>query len=98
MLVAQTTRPVQKSWLRDELWSFPFFLPLPNPNRPCLSERSPKAHDEANSVEPPEWSERLTSGQLGWPGAATIGLVPALALSHAQKKHVITGKLLNSTI
>ena len=60
---------------------FPFFLPPRNPNRPCQSERSPKARHKADSFEPAEWSERLTPGQSGWLGAAAIGSIPALALS-----------------
>ena len=60
---------------------FPFFLPPPNPNRPCQSERSSKARHEADSFEPAEWSERLTPGQSGWLGAAAVGSIPAPALS-----------------
>ena len=60
---------------------FPFFLPPPTPNRPCQSERSPKARHEADSLEPAEWSERLTPRQSGWLGAAAEGSIPALALS-----------------
>ena len=51
------------------------------PNRPCQSERSPKARHEAFSFQPTEWSERLTHGQSGWLGAAALGSIPALALS-----------------
>ena len=60
---------------------FPLFLPPPNPNRPCQSERSFKARCEADSFEPAEWSERLTPGQSGCLGAAAVGSIPALALS-----------------
>ena len=35
--------------------------------------------------EPAEWSERVTPGQSGWLGAAAVGSIPALALSHSQK-------------
>ena len=36
--------------------------------------------------EKAEWSEQLTPGQSGWLGAAAVGSIPALALSHSQKK------------
>ena len=68
-------------WLPLPLVSFPSFSLLPTPNRPCQSERSSKAHHEADSFEPAEWSERLTPGQSGWLGAAAVGSIPALALS-----------------
>ena len=73
-------------WLPLPLVSFPsfsllFFFPPPNPNRPCQSERSPKARHEADSFEPAEFSERLTPGQSGWLGAAAAGSIPALAFS-----------------
>ena len=60
------------SWLPLSLASFPSFSLFPTPNRPCQSERSPEARHEADSFEPAEWSERLTPGQLGWLGAATV--------------------------
>ena len=60
---------------------FPFFLPPPNPQSTCQSERTSKAHHEADSFEPAEWSERLTPRQSGWLGAAAVGSIPALALS-----------------
>ena len=71
------------SWLPLLLVSFPFFSLFPTPNRPCQSERSSKARQEADSFEPAEWSERLTPrpGQSGWQGAAAVGSIPALALS-----------------
>ena len=53
------------SWLPLPLVSFPSFSLLPTPNRPCHSERSPKARHEADSFEPAEWSGRLTPGQSG---------------------------------
>ena len=37
-----------------------------------------KARHEAVSFEAAEWSERLTSGQVGWQGAAAVGSIPAL--------------------
>ena len=64
-----------------ELVSFPSFSLLPTPNRPCQSESSLKARNEADSFEQAEWSGRLTPGQSGWLGAATVDLIPALALS-----------------
>ena len=48
------------------------------------SEHSPEARHEADSFEPAEWSEQLTPGQSGWLGAAAVGSIPALALSHSQ--------------
>ena len=75
------------SWLPLPLVSFPSFSLLPSHNRPCQSERSPKARHEADSFEPAEWSEQLTPGQSGWLaiGTAAVGSILALALSHAQK-------------
>ena len=37
-----------------------------------------KARHEAVSFEAAEWSERLTSGRVGWLGAAAVGSIPAL--------------------
>ena len=73
------------SWLPLPLVSFPPFSLVSTPNRPCQSERSPNARHEADSFEPAEWSERLTPGQSGWLGAAAVGSIPTLALSHSQK-------------
>ena len=64
---------------------FSFCLPLPNPNRPSQSERSPKALHEADSFEPAELSERLTPGQSGWIGAPAVGSIP-VSLFHILKK------------
>ena len=69
------------SWLPLPLVSFPSFSLLLTPNRLCQSERRSKARHEADSFEPAEWYERLTPGQSGWPGAAAVGSIPALALS-----------------
>ena len=69
------------SWLPFTFVSFNSFALFPTPNRPCQSERSPKARHEADSFEPAEWSERLTPGQSGWLGAAAVGSIPALTLS-----------------
>ena len=70
------------SWLPLPLVSFPSFSLLPTPNRPGQSERSLEARHEADSFfDPAEWSERLTLGQSGWLGAATVGSIPALAIS-----------------
>ena len=33
------------------------------------------------TIQPAEWSERLTPGQSGWRGAAAVGSIPAHALS-----------------
>ena len=63
------------------LVSFPSLSLLATPNQPCQSERNPKARHEADSFEPTEWSERLTPGQSGWLGAATVGSIPVLAFS-----------------
>ena len=52
------------SWLPLPLVSFPFVCPLPTPNRPCQSKRSPKARHEADSFEPAEWSEWLRAVRL----------------------------------
>ena len=53
------------------------FLPsfsLFPPRRPCVSpNRGLKARHEADSFEPAEWSERLTSRRSGWLGAAAAG-------------------------
>ena len=67
------------------LVSFPSFSLLPTPNRPYQSERSSEARHKADSFELAEWSGRLTPGQLGWLGAAAVGSIPALALSHSPK-------------
>ena len=69
---------------RSRSVSFPFSL-FPTPNRLCQSECGPKARHEADSFEPAEWSSRLTPGQSGWLGAAAVGSIPDLALSHPQK-------------
>ena len=81
MAAERTARRAGSSWLPLPLVSFPSFSLLPTPNRPRQSECSYKARHEANSFEPAEWSERLTPGQSGLPGAAAVGSVPALALS-----------------
>ena len=86
------------SWLPLLLVSFPSFSLLPTPNRPCQSERSSKARHEADSLEPAEWSERLTPGQSGWLGAAAIGSIPALALSQALSSTSVFSSLPSTSV
>ena len=64
MLVAQTTRAASKETASP--------IDRVSPNR-CL-----KARHEAVSFEAAEWSERLTSGRVGWLGAAAVASIPAL--------------------
>ena len=53
------------SWLLSLSRFFPFFLPLPTPIDRVSPNRGLKARHEADSLEPAEWSERLTSWQGG---------------------------------
>ena len=60
------------------LASFPSFSLFPTPIDRVSSSRCLKARHEADSFEPAEWSERLTSRRAGWLGAAAVGSIPAL--------------------
>ena len=42
------------------------------------SDKSGFEEEEAESFEPAEWSERLTSRRVGWLGAAAVGSIPPL--------------------
>ena len=60
------------------LASFPSFSLWPTPIDRVSPNRWFKARHEADSFEPAEWSERLTSRRAGWLGAAAVGSIPAL--------------------
>ena len=60
------------------LASFPSFSLWPTPIDRVSPNRCLKARHEAVSFEAAEWSERLTSGRVGWLGAAAVGSIPAL--------------------
>ena len=78
-------RGVRPGYLFGLLLSF--LLPLPNPQIDRASQDcSPKARHEADIFVSAKWSERLTPGRSGWPGAAAAGSIPALAISYSHKK------------
>ena len=63
------------------LASFPFFSLFPgNPIDRVSPNCCLEARHEADSFEPAEWSERLTSGRAGWLSVAAVGPIPALAI------------------
>ena len=67
---------------------FPFFLPLPN-RQSTVSVRTVALKLVSWLFWTGRESERLTSGQSGWPGAAAVGSTPALALRILKVKKLL---------